>query len=149
MNLNRKEWLVRKGLTIIEIVVVVAIIALLASIAVPGMIAARRGANEAATRSVLKSFATACESYVAINFDYPGDIASLTTPDPPYFSFNLSAHDQNNPRDGYWYDVSLATGGYTVVAEPSSTNTGSWDYRILTGSILQRRPSAGGTWQDF
>jgi prepilin-type N-terminal cleavage/methylation domain-containing protein len=149
LNLIRKESLMRKGFTIAEVVVVVFIIALLVSIAVPNMLTSRRGANEAAARSTLKSFSAACESYATINLKFPGLITYLTSPDPPYFSFDLSAYDQNNPRDGYWHSLNLADGGYTVVAEPSNANTGNWDYRITTGSILQRRPSTGGTWVTF
>jgi prepilin-type N-terminal cleavage/methylation domain-containing protein len=49
----------KKGFTLIELIVVIAIIAILAAIALPNLLASRVQANQAAAISVLKQYATA------------------------------------------------------------------------------------------
>jgi len=55
----------RKGFTLVEIMIVVAIIALLAAIAIPNLLRARLNANDAAAKASLQALVTAIESYAA------------------------------------------------------------------------------------
>ena len=137
----------RKGFTLVEIMIVVAIIALLAAIAIPNLLRARINANDAAAQSTLKSYATACESYAASEGIYPStaDESELTGASPPYFPIDMDART----KGGFTYDIDLATGGYTLTAEAVSAQTGSWDFRISTGAILERSVIDAGTYSAF
>jgi len=72
----------KKGFTLIELIVVVAIIALLAGIVVGGITIARQSAIEAERKGNLKSIQTALEAYSQKNgYKYPAgtSIAALNT----------------------------------------------------------------------
>ena len=138
----------RKGFTLVEIMIVVAIIALLAAIAIPNLLRARMNANDSAAQATLKSYATACESYAASEGgQYPSnaDESELTGASPPYFPIDMDART----KGGFTYDIDLATGGYTLTAEAVSAQTGSWDFRISTGAILERSVIDAGTYSAF
>ncbi len=61
----------KKGFTLIELLIVVAIIAILAAIAIPNFLAAQVRAKVSRTQSDMASMATAIESYMVDNNEYP------------------------------------------------------------------------------
>jgi len=135
----------QKAFTLIEIMIVVGIIALLAVVAVPAILPARRNANQMAAISNLKSLASSIESYFAITSIFPEEMSYLTDSTPSYFPYDITA----NPKDGYTFTASLSADGYTVTAAPQRSSTGSWDYRVRTGTIIERSTPSAGTWATF
>jgi len=61
----------KKGFTLIELMIVVAIIAIIAAIAIPNLLRSRMAANESAGIAACKTFAEAQEIY--LRTDYNGD----------------------------------------------------------------------------
>ena len=49
----------QKGFTLIELMIVIAIIAIIAAIAIPNLIEARKGSNEAAAIGAMRTLTTA------------------------------------------------------------------------------------------
>ncbi len=135
----------KRGFTLVEIMIVVAIIALLAAIAIPNLLRARVSANEANAQATLKTIATSAESFAASsNGDYPLLMTDLTAPlaGPAYLNEDYIA---TSPRQGYNFAIvgGLATTGYTFSAIPAGLNTtGTRSFAICTGAVL--REAVGG-----
>ena len=132
----------RKGFTLVEIMVVVAIIAVLVSLAIPNVLRARMTANESAAKANIQSIATAYETYAnSNNGSYPVSQAALLpaslggSANPPY----LHAAYDGQTISGYIYSLTFnSTSTYTITATPSSCGTtGSITYSI-TNSVLSQ-----------
>lgn len=67
----------KKGFTLIELLIVVAIIAILAAIAVPNFLEAQVRAKVSRAKADIRSLATALESYVVDNNNFPPDVTSV------------------------------------------------------------------------
>jgi len=136
---NKRE-IMRRGFTLLEIMIVVAIIALLGAIAIPNLLKSRITANEAAAQATLRNIAVAMETYAATNSGvYPDAEAKLLpaslggTADPPY----LNKAYNGVTESGYKYAYTLTTTSYIVTARPiSCTTTGTKSFQITTGSVL-------------
>jgi len=124
----------RKGFTLVEIMIVVAIIALLAAIAIPNLLRARLNANDAAAKASLQALVTAIESYAASAGEYPTDQDNLTNANPKYLNEGIVG----TTKHGYDFadDTSWSTTGYSVSANATNCNvSGSKDYTVTTGNV--------------
>lgn len=125
----------RKAFTLVEIMIIVAIIALLAAIAVPGILRARVNATAGAVKINLRATASALENYVSSEGNYPSDVATLLTSDPPYLEVNFF---DGQAHEGYNYVVDTLTGEeYVLNATPVACNvSGKYNYVMSSGMVL-------------
>ena len=124
----------KKGFTLVEIMIVVAIIALLAAIAIPNLLRARLNANDSAAKADLQALVTAIESYAAANGEYPDEATDLTGATPAYLNENMCAEGYS--KHGYDFSCTLSTSSYSVTASAATCGTsGSKSYTVTTGNV--------------
>jgi len=119
----------RRGFTLVEIMIVVAIIALLAAIAIPNLLGARRSANEAAARANVKTLATELETYAAST----GNGAYYASLDDFKNASTAANSYCGQSKGGYNYTCTVSAGSYTITAAPLSNQTGTLTFNCTTG----------------
>lgn len=118
----------KKGFTVIELIIVIAIIAILATIATVSFSRSKAKARDSIRISDLNSVAQAILVYKSVNGTYPGNapgggLTSFSATGTPLISAlvtqkYLSAlpHDQKNLTDttwgDYWYYNDISAGGF-------------------------------------
>lgn len=142
--------MVKRGFTLVEIMIVVAIIALLAAIAIPNLLRARVNANETAAISTLRTLSTALESFRAAQVvpTYPAAIALLSAAAPPYVDTTITGIAfAAAGRQGYTYVYTFVNANqYNITGTPVILNTTGVRrfYVDQTGVIRQNAAGAAG-----
>lgn len=128
----------RKGFTLVEIMIVVAIIALLAAIAIPNLLGARKVANDAAAKANIRTLSTELETYAAGTGQgaYPADVAAfIAIPSAAASKLCAITSVCTLPAGcgGFVYACTVAVGGYSITATPVSAATGTAVITVTTG----------------
>lgn len=132
----------RKGFTLVEIMIVVAIIALLAALTIPNLMRQRLNTNEAAAQHTLQTVAAAEVSYRSTNAAY-GTLALLIAAAPPYIDATV---DDATGKQGYIFTdgEAPAANTFSVNAVPVTANqTGTRSFCVTDDGVI-RVQAAGG-----
>jgi len=105
----------KRGFTLVEIMIIVAIIALLAAIAIPNLTRARLQTNELAAQSALKTIAKAEAAYRSANPNY----ATLSQLGP---ANTLGCATEPCIKSGYSFTCAAVTDTFVVRALPQTPN---------------------------
>lgn len=133
----------KKGFTLIELMIVIAIIAIIAAIAIPNLLASKIATNETAAVQNLKALATAQAQYIKKqdNYSYSGTLLNSTgtliaadlknafevwqgngdqgTPQPKAgYNFRMlqGSTSDNSDHTSYWKDAADGTAGMNTWA---------------------------------
>jgi prepilin-type N-terminal cleavage/methylation domain-containing protein len=127
--------MMKRGFTLIELMIVVAIIAIIAAIAIPNLLRSRMAANESAAIAACKTFAEAQDIYRRTDWDGDGVLEYSLT-----IKGANSLYEKNaNTGDLTLVDSAFANGeGAPGTAQPKA----GYVFQVLTG---QGASAPGGT----
>lgn len=131
-----------RGLTLVELMIVVAVMAILATIAYPLYTAQTQKARRADARSVLLELAQAEERVFSVNGSYAGS-GSL-----PGYADIVGRLDRNGDGtpDNYAIAVTAGTTTFTVTATPTGAQAGDDCSELRINQLGVRSGNGSGCW---
>ncbi len=133
----------KKGFTLIEIMVVIAIVIVLLTLALPNIFRSRVTANECLTIANLQVLNRACQGYHIDQGSYPDNLSDLSTASPSYIDSVLGSGN----KQGYEFVYASPTDdSFTVHANPTHTGLlkGRYFYLDESGTIRVRSNQEAG-----
>lgn len=128
----------RKGISLIEILIAVAVVALMMAFALPKIFGAWRLANESAAQNTLKTISAALEAYASDHngFYAPQDTLindkHLRTTAPPYLNKAYCGQVDNS----YTFGCTINITTYTLTARPQNcTTAGTKSFTVTTAGV--------------
>lgn len=133
----------KRGFTLIEIMIVVAIVMVLIMLAVPNFLRSRITTNEGAALANIRTVNNACQIYHVNNQSYPNALSTLSGANPAYIDSALGSGN----KQGYNFNYVLVDADhYTLNANPSTTGLlkGRYFYTDETGIIRANSSNQAG-----
>ncbi len=123
----------RKGFTLVEMLVVITVLLILLGMAIPAVVRAKIAANDTSAKTILRTVSNAAEWYSNVNAAYPTSEAQLVGASPAYLNKSYCAQTLT----GYDVTCTFTSGSYTLTAVPVTVgSTGTTTYTITTGGVL-------------
>ncbi len=138
----------KKGFTLVEIMIVVAIIALLAALAIPSLLRSRLSANEAAAQATLQSISAAAQSFRGANPNYPTSLNDLENPasGPAYINLGGVGEGNSKQKQGYVFTIIDTGDNNTFVATAVPANvgvTGNRSFCVTEDGVIRENTEGG------
>lgn len=140
----------KKGFTLIELMIVIAIIAIIAAIAIPGLLAAQRASNERNASASLKTLSTAEADMRSndrdgnlVNDFWTGDVFGLYGMIPP------TGGTTTLPGDGTVATSIIKLIEPSVAGADAASASGSYGNITFASSIVNGSPKAGYVYKMF
>ncbi len=131
----------KRGFTLVEIMIVMGIVIILVVIATPSILRSRIVANEGAALANLRTLNNACQLYHINKETYSNNLGDLAEPlsSPSYIDTTLA----NGHKQGYEFDYNLIdTDRFTVNANPTTSGLLRGRYFFMDESgIIRANPS--------
>jgi len=126
-----------RGMSLVEITVIIAIIALLGTVLIPKLLNARRSSNEAGAKAAVLSLSTAVENYaVSHNGKYPVSVDSLKEYFTSAGEYCVDLNGKESEVMGYRYACTANNASYIFTATPLNADSGRVNYSASTGGVL-------------
>jgi len=132
----------RKGLTLIGIMIFIALISLIAAVSISKFLHERINTNESVAQEALKTITVALEKYAQDHNGLYADTEAKLLPrsiggeaQVPYFNKSYCGKTEN----GYTFSCNLKSTGYTLTARPQNcTTAGTKSFTVTTGGVFSQ-----------
>ena len=143
-----------RGFTLIELMIVIAIIAIIAAIAIPNLIEARKGSNEAAAIGALRTLTTAQALFREGDKDKNGTLDYATTMNALKTTNLIDGVLGSGTKQGYLFVCSTPAGGnsqyqWQCTADPVTVGkSGDRRFYVDESGVIRFATSATATSTD-
>lgn len=135
-QINAKERnRMKRGFTLVEIVIVIALIVILTTIASVNIMRSRVVAIEGIAIANLKILSNACHMYHLDNGSFPSALSDLNVSNPPYVDAVLASGTKQRYKFTY---VQVSADSFTLNADPTSTGLLKGRYFFVNESGIIR-----------
>jgi len=143
----------KKGFTVVEIMIVIGIIAILVSIAIPNLLRSRLNANEHYAISNIQTISVAAQTYWSVldsgdsTIPLPANLSQLY--DEGYIDDILGCDSEPCEKNGYKYNIEGTgkTTDFFVYAIPQTSNDGVRSFCSVSDGVTKVN-SSGATPAD-
>ncbi len=136
----KKKNNMRRGFTLVEIMIVISILVILTALAIPNILRSQITARESLALTNVKRISESCQIYYSRQDSYPVTLTDLSGEIPPYLHTSLTG----GTKDGYNFVYTQTADGFTLQANVLAAGLGRYFYTDETTVIRQHVNAPAG-----